>query len=275
MSVESSTPPAGTFRDPELYDRRAAFVSLAAADLVDLLAPMPGESILDLGCGTGALAGEIAARGARVRGIDASPEMIARARTARPALDFTVGDGQALTFDGAFDAVFSNAALHWMIDADVTARGIARSLKPGGRLVAELGGAGCVAVVRQGVTTALRRRGEDPARWLRWYFPTLSAYAAVLERAGLEPRLLWLYERPTRLGGQDGLADWLRIFLAPLAAHLGAAWSALVGEVETLCRPRLFDGADWVLDYMRLRLRALKPGGPAQQVVASTATDRG
>jgi trans-aconitate methyltransferase len=261
------------FADPELYDRRAAFVSLAAADLVDLLAPAPGEAILDLGCGTGALAGQIAARGARVQGLDASPEMIARARAAQPALDFKVGDGQALTFDGGFDAVFSNAALHWMIDAEATARGIARALKPGGRLVAEFGGAGCVAIVRQGVATALRRRGQDPARWLRWYFPTLSAYAAVLERAGLEPRLLWLYERPTRLAGPDGLADWLRIFLAPLAAHVGAGWPALVGEVETLCRPQLFDGTDWVLDYLRLRLRALKPGGSAQQVVATTATD--
>ena len=275
-----STPHAGQttspFQDPALYDHRAGFVSQAAADLVDLLAPSSGEAILDLGCGTGTLAGAIAARGARVVGLDASPQMIAQARAAWPAIDFAVGDGQALSsvdgFLGAFDAVFSNAALHWMTDAEAVARGMAGALKPGGRLVAELGGHGCVAIVRSGIAAALRRRGEDAARWLRWYFPTLSEYAAVLERAGLEPRMLWLFDRPTRLPGHDGLAAWLRVFLAPLAAHLGEAWSSFVAEVETLCRPRLFDGTDWVLDYVRLRLRAMKPIPSLQQLVATSAT---
>jgi trans-aconitate methyltransferase len=262
--------------DPALYDQRAAFVSLAAADLVDLLAPVPGESILDLGCGTGALAAAIAARGARVVGVDASPEMIARARAAAPAVDFRVGDGQQLSSvlaDGEqFDAVFSNAALHWMTRADDTALGLARALKPGGRLIAELGGAGCVATVTSAAGAALRARGEDPARWLRWYFPTIPDYAAVLARAGLQPRLLWLFDRPTRLAGVAGLADWLQVFLAPLAAHLGADWRSFVGEMEARCRPHLFDGTDWVLDYVRLRLRATRAILPGLQSVAPGTT---
>ena len=245
--------------DPALYDRRAAFVSQAASDLIDWLEPRPGESILDLGCGTGELAAAIAARGARVVGLDSSAEMIAVARERAPALEWLVGDGEALAFDGAFDAVFSNAALHWMTGAEAAARGIARALKPGGRLVAEFGGAGCVGTVCAAVAAELAGRGEDPARWLRWYFPTIAAYAKVLESVGLEPRTMTLFERPTRLTGADGLADWLRIFLAPLATRLADDWTAFVAAVETRCRPRLFDGADWILDYVRLRLRAVKP----------------
>lgn len=245
--------------DPALYDRRAAFVSQAASDLVDWLEPRSGEAILDLGCGTGELATTIAGRGARVVGLDASAEMIAVARERAPALEWLVGDGEALGFDGAFDAVFSNAALHWMARAEATAGGIARALNPGGRLVAEFGGAGCVATVCAAVAGELAARGEDPARWLRWYFPTIATYASVLESVGLEPRTMTLFDRPTRLSGADGLADWLRIFLAPLATHLGAAWPAFVGAVESRCRPRLYDGRDWILDYVRLRLRAVKP----------------
>jgi trans-aconitate methyltransferase len=253
--------------DPALYDNRAAFVSRAAGDLVDLLDPLPGEAILDLGCGTGELTAAIAARGARVVGVDASTEMIAAARRRAPTLDLRVGDGERLgilDFGGAFDAVFSNAALHWMTRAQLAAGGIARVLRPGGRLVAELGGAGCVAVVRAAVAAELTARGQDPARWLRWYFPTIAQYAAVLEGAGLEPRLLSLFDRPTRLEGNDGLAAWLRLFLAPLAAHAGDDWSRLVAAVEARCRPRLFDGTDWILDYVRLRLVATKPAAPAR-----------
>ncbi len=244
--------------NPTLYDSRAAFVSRAAGDLIDWLDPQSGESILDLGCGTGELAATIAARGARVVGYDASGEMIAAARGRAPALEWVVGDGEALAFDGAFDAVFSNAALHWMTRAEATAGGIARALKPGGRLVAEFGGAGCVATVCAAVAAELATRGEDPARWLRWYFPTIAAYATVLESAGLEPRTMTLFDRPTRLEGSDGLRAWLQIFLAPLIQHLGNEAPAFVAALESRCRPRLFDGTDWILDYVRLRLRALK-----------------
>jgi trans-aconitate methyltransferase len=247
--------------DPALYQSRAGFVASAAADLVDLLAPAPGEAILDLGCGPGDLTARIAARlgaGDRVVGFDASPEMIARARQTHPGLELMVGDGQALTFEPQFDAVFSNAALHWMTRAADTARGIQRALKPGGRLVAEFGGAGCIATVRAGVAAALEPLGEDPARWLGWYFPSIADYARVLVSAGLEPRSLVLFDRPTRLEGADGLAAWLQIFLAPLSTHLGDRWPELVRTVEAHCRPRLFDGADWVLDYVRLRVRAFR-----------------
>lgn len=256
--ADAATAPANRWA-PALYDRRAAFVSQAASDLIDWLDPRPGEAILDLGCGTGELTTAIATRGARVVGLDSSAEMIAAGRERAPALEWLVGDGEALVFDGTFDAVFSNAALHWMTRAQAAARGIARALKPGGRLVAEFGGAGCVGTVCAAVAAELAVRGEDPAHWLRWYFPTIAAYAAVLESVGLEPRTLTLFERPTRLTGAEGLRDWLRIFLAPLMQHLGSEARAFTESIELRCRPRLFDGKDWILDYVRLRLRALKP----------------
>jgi trans-aconitate methyltransferase len=244
--------------NPALYQTRAAFVPALGAELIDLLAPAPGEEVLDLGCGTGELTAALAARGARVVGVDASEAMIARARERLPDLDLRVGDGQALAFEAAFDGVFSNAALHWMLRADDAAAGIARALRPGGRLVAEFGGAGCVAAVRAAAAAALQALGEDGATWLRWYFPTVAAYAAVLERAGLEPRLVHLFDRPTRFEGADGLGAWLRLFVQPLHAHLGARWPAFVRDVEARC-PRLRDGDGWTLDYVRLRVIARKP----------------
>ena len=235
-------------------------MSQAASDLIDWLEPRTGEAILDLGCGTGELATAIAARGARVVGLDASAEMIAVARERAPALEWLVGDGEALTFDGTFDAVFSNAALHWMTHAEAAARGIARALKPGGRLVAEFGGAGCVAIVL--------RRGRDRASRAR-------------RRSGALAALVLPDDRRLRGGARVGRAraahhDALRAPNPPLGRRAGSptgcrsssrrsrptsreAWPAFVAAVETHCRPRLFDGTDWILDYVRLRLRAVKP----------------
>src|SRR5689334_2078398 len=124
--------------NPADYERSASFVFRTSESLVDELAPRPGERILDLGCGTGVHAAAMASRGAHVVGLDRSAEMITAARVAHPGVSFVVGDGAALAYDGAFDAVFSNAALHWMTRADDVARGIARALAPGGRLVLEM-----------------------------------------------------------------------------------------------------------------------------------------
>jgi trans-aconitate methyltransferase len=246
--------------DPALYEARAGFVPRSAADLVDLLAPVPGESVLDLGCGSGELTASLVGRGCRVVGLDASPEMIARARQRLPGVPLLVGDGQALPFAGAFDAIFSNAALHWMARAEDTARGIHRALRPGGRLVAEFGGAGCIRTVRGAAAACLESMGEDPARWLVWYFPSLARYATLLESVGLEPRFLHLFDRLTPVSGADGLAAWLALFLAPLADHLGPTrWGAFVDGVDRRCRPALFNGSDWILDYVRLRVVAGRP----------------
>ena len=265
MDTSNQLEPASQAWDPKLYGARASFVHRLAADLVDLLAPRAGERVLDVGCGPGDLTFALHEARAKVVGLDASPAMVAAARSRAGASGpvFVVGDGQALPYDGEFDAVFSNAALHWMPRAADVARGVARALRPGGRFVAEFGGHGCVAHVRDGVSEALRRRGEDPDAWLRWYFPNVAEYVAVLAAAGFEVRLAHLFDRPTPVEGDDGLATWLRTFLPPLREKLGDRWLAFVHEVETSCAPTLrrsdAQRGSWVLDYVRLRVIAGRP----------------
>ena len=156
--------------DPETYARHARFVSDLGAGVVDLLAPQPGERVLDLGCGDGALTETLVAAGCRVVAVDSSPEQIAAARLR--GLDARTARAEALPFEAEFDAVFSNAVLHWIRDADAVLASVARALKPGGRFVAELGGAGCVITIRHALSDALLRRGVDAAAYDPWLFPT-------------------------------------------------------------------------------------------------------
>jgi hypothetical protein len=147
-----------------------------------------------------------------------------------------------------------------MRDPEAAARGMARALRPGGRLVAELGGLGCVGTVCAGAAAALTALGEDPARWIVWYFPSLGTYTSLLERVGLAPAAAWLFPRPTPVARDDGLAAWLGIFFSPLVAHLGPArWSDFVRRVEAACAPRLRRPEGWELDYVRLRVVATRP----------------
>jgi trans-aconitate methyltransferase len=245
---------------PDAYRSKAGFVAKLGRDLIALLDPKPGERVLDLGAGTGELTAELAAAGASVLGVDASAEMVEAARRSLPALEFAVGDGQRLSFDAEFDAVFSNAALHWMPDADAVARGVARALKPKGRFVAEFGGSGCVATISEAASVELSARGHDPQAFPRWYFPNLAEYAGVLDRAGFEPRLLHLFDRPTPLEGENGLGDWLGVFMTAAREKLGPEWPDFVANVAERCRPRLCRDGVWFVDYVRLRLSAIRSG---------------
>lgn len=213
------------FWNADLYQSSHEFVWQLADDLLQLLAPGPGERILDLGCGTGQLTSKIAERGAEVLGIDRSPEMIEQARRNFPGLKFESGNATALTVEAPFDAVFSNATLHWVKPPEAAAARIWAALRPGGRFVAEFGGWGNVARVRQALRHALLEvarldlDGLDP-----WYFPSVGEYAALLERQGFEVRLATLFDRPTPLeGGDDGQRDWLRMFGASLLERVDVA----------------------------------------------------
>jgi trans-aconitate methyltransferase len=244
-----------------LYDQRHAFVWQLGADLLDLLAASRGERILDLGAGTGHLTARIADSGARVIGLDASAAMVAQASAEYPHLTFVQGDGARFSFPEPFDAVFSNAALHWIPRASEAAACIAAALRPGGRLVAELGGQGNVALIVAAIHQARESAGFPSGRELNpWYFPSVAEYASVLEQQGLEVTYAHLFERPTPLeGGAQGLAAWLEMFagafLADLAPHRR---EGVVAVVEQLARPRLFRDGAWTADYRRLRIVAVK-----------------
>lgn len=234
----------------DTYAVNAAFVPALGAAALALLAPQPGERILDIGCGDGALTARIAAAGAHVTGIDAAPDMV-RAARAR-GLDAQVMDAQAIALPGPFDAVFSNAALHWMPDSDAVLRGVRRVLRPGGRFVGEFGGHGNVAAIMTALRAAADRygvaMGDAP------FYPTAAAWAARLTAHGFVVREAGLFARPTVL--PTGLAGWLETFRPGLVAALPAAAMA---QVEAWLAPSLRDErGTWVADYVRLRFAALR-----------------
>jgi SAM-dependent methyltransferase len=223
--------------------------------VLDLLKPQRGERILDLGCGDGVLTEKIVGAGASVVGVDAAPDMIAAAR--KRGLDARVLDGMRLDFDSEFDAVFSNAALHWMKDdPDAVIAGAARALKPRGRFVAEMGGHGCVAAITVALVAVLERRGVDGQPATPWYFPTVDDYRGRLERGGFVVEYIELIPRPTPL--PTDMAGFLDTFGEPFLGRLPAADRAAArDEVVALLRPVLCDEAGrWTGDYIRLRFLA-------------------
>jgi SAM-dependent methyltransferase len=242
--------------DPERYARNARFVSDLAAAVVELLNPRPGERILDLGCGDGILTAKLAAIGCSVVGIDGSRAQIEAAQ--RLKLDARVMDGEGLSFDSEFDAVFSNAALHWMRNPRAVISGVCRALRPNGRFVAEFGGHGCVAKIKKALVDALNRRGLDGEAAVPWYFPTVEEYSALLKKAGFSISTIALIPRPTPLPGD--VTGWLETFGESFTACLPLAErSGYIAEVREALRPELADAdGKWTADYVRLRFAALK-----------------
>jgi trans-aconitate methyltransferase len=239
------------------YAANARFVADLGGAALDLLAPRAGERILDLGCGDGALTVRLVAAGASVVGVDGAPDMV-RAACAL-GLDARVADGQKLEFGPEFDAVFSNAALHWMPDGAAVIAGVFRALKPGGRFVGEFGGHGNIAAIVTALNAALTARGLDAGKLRRWY-PTAERYAAMLLDGGFTVESAVLIPRPTHL--PTGIEGWLATFAAPLLPDLPPLdRAALMDEVAALLAPALrTDTGEWIADYVRLRFLAIKPG---------------
>lgn len=239
------------------YAAVAPFVPELGAPVVDELAPRPGERILDLGCGDGALTARLAGAGARVVGVDASADMV-RAARAR-GQDARVVDARALPFDAEFDAVFSNAALHWMRDLPAVFAGVRRALVPGGRFVAEMGGHGNVAAVVTALVATLRARGIDGAALVPWRFPTPDELAGLLAAADLELQRVAHFARPTPVAA--GMRRWLETFAGDfLAAVDPGARDGVLADAVAALKPALCDASgNWTVDYVRLRFVATRP----------------
>jgi len=240
------------------YAQNARFVSDLGQPVLELLDPQPGERILDLGCGDGALTEKLVAAGAQVVGVDGSIDMINASR--KRGLDARVMDAYDLTFNNEFEAVFSNAALHWMKrHPDVVLQGVRRALKPGGRFAAEMGGHGCVAAIVVALCATLEKHGiAQPASFIPWYFPTVEDYRVRLERAGFRAEYIALIPRPTPL--PTGMRGWLETFAIPFTNLLPEGEHAgFLDEVTERLRPALCDEQGrWTADYVRLRFLASK-----------------
>ena len=244
-----------------LYDGKNAFVWKHGRGVVELLAPKPGERILDLGCGTGHLTNQIAAAGAEVIGLDKSQPMIEEARRLYPDLRFEIADATDFQFAQQFDAVFSNAAIHWMKDQRSVARCIFEALRQGGRFVAEFGGKGNIRAIRTALSDAIQAAGEEMnAEPFARYYPAIGEYATLLEAQGFRVTFATHFDRPTKLDdGEKGLRNWLFTFadnvIEPLPENKR---EEVIAEVELKLRPLLFRDGSWFADYRRLRVVAFK-----------------
>lgn len=244
----------------ELYDKEHSFVSNYGMELIHLLSPKTGEKILDVGCGTGDLAYQISQAGAEVVGIDSAASMIQQARLKYPALKFEVADARKMQFINRFDAVFSNAALHWMQPPDAVLNSIWLALKPGGRFIAEFGGKNNVGTITMAITSAARELNcllsmqDSP-----WYLPSIGEYTALMEENGFTVSYAFYFDRPTKLNGVDGLKSWIAMFCSNWLSDIPEDVRDLIIEkAEATLKPLLLHEGRWVADYKRLRVVGVK-----------------
>jgi SAM-dependent methyltransferase len=233
------------------YARVGGFVPALGLAALDLLDPRPGEAILDVGCGDGALTEKILERGASVVGIDNSPDMVGAAR--KRGLDARLMDAADLRFSEAFDAVFSNATLHWVLAKERAARAIWFALKAGGRFGGEMGGAGNLSRLRQALDDELVARGFGPPRFAANWYPEVEEFVALYESVGFRDIDARLIERPTVI--DHGIAAWIQTFRAGWLDRAGVP----VEERATIAEAVATRVGTNVADYVRLRFIMRKP----------------
>lgn len=259
----NKTPTSNNDWNSLLYQEKHAFVWKYGENLLQLLKPQPNERILDLGCGTGQLTAKIAEAGAEVIGIDSAPEMIEQAQQNYPNLQFQIADAKNFQLPQPVDAVFSNAVLHWIPQADDVITSIRESLKINGRFIAEFGGKGNIESIIKALYEALEKIGyKNPSNLNHWYFPSIGEYASKLEKQGFEVTYSHLFSRPTLLQDKDtGLANWIKMFCGNFFQGLSEEEKIMViQDVEKQLKPKLYQEGNWFADYKRIQIEAIKKG---------------
>jgi len=236
------------------YNKHADFVSKLAMPVVDLLEPKPNEKILDLGCGDGTLAQEIEKFGTKVIAVDLSEDMVAK--TKDKGIEAYVMSATELNFKNEFDAVFSNAVLHWVKDSITTIFNIKTSLKENGRFIAEFGGYGNIKYLTDAMQEVFNNHKEYGNFNNPWYFPKDTDYKKLLEDNGFEVEYIELIPRPTKI---DDISNWLDIFANGIISNLtNEQQIEFKNEVRKILKPKIYTEQDgWVADYVRLRLKAI------------------
>jgi trans-aconitate methyltransferase len=245
----------------ELYDNAHNFVSKFGEGILSYLQPKQGETILDLGCGTGDLTEEIFQKGASVIGVDNSAEMIRTAKTKFPAIDFRQEDARMMNFDMRFDAIFSNAVLHWIKEKELVIRQMHLLLKENGRIVLEFGGKGNILQMENAIRAVLKKRGYyDNANLDFWYFPSIGEYATELEKQGFRVVHAEHFDRNTPLKGERGMKDWFMMFgINFLTGIPESEIEDILEDTDKILRPTHFRDGIWNADYRRIRIVAVKP----------------
>ena len=241
-----------------LYDQKHSFVYEYGKDLLALLNPQTGERILDVGCGTGHLTAQIVALGATVIGLDSSAAMIEKAQAAYPQVEFRQADATNFSFAEPFDAIFSNAALHWVLQAEAAVKCMSQALRSGGRFVMECGGKGNIANILTALNQAMVELGQSEMEQ-SWVFHSISEYTTLLEKYGLEVNQAFLFDRPTKLEDEDGMLNWLHMFGTVRTQKLSDEMreQAFALATEKLRDVQYING-HWYADYRRLRIVARK-----------------
>jgi trans-aconitate methyltransferase len=240
----------------DLYKEKHAFVFQYGNSLVEWLEPKAGEKILDLGCGTGELTAQIAASGAQVTGIDSSASMIATAKNQFPEIKFAVADATSFALPEKFDAVFSNAALHWIRQKEKVLDRIHQHLVPGGRLVLEMGGKGNVDDIMGALEKAMKKHGYTFKPF--WYFPSVGEYTSLLEEYDFRVNQVQYFDRETELADpENGIVEWLRMFGDHLLEEVPTTeLDTVLQEAQELLRATNFRNGKWYTKYVRLRVKA-------------------
>lgn len=250
-----------TVWNPGLYNDKHAFVYDYGKDLIQLLAPQKNERILDLGCGSGQLTNEIRLNALEVIGIDKSKSMIADAKSKYDDIVFEVKDAANFKYDKPFDAIFSNAALHWVKNYKAAIQNMYDCLKQDGRIVLEFGGKGNVQIIVNQLRKSLLKRGYDTQSNLQlWYFPSIAEYTTALENEGFKVDMAQHYDRPTELADEiTGIKDWITMFGEAFFNNVTIQHiEEIKEEVQELVKSNCFIEGKWYADYKRIRVVARK-----------------